>query len=125
MSDSRCLECDLPAVWERHTQFAGIHPFCDEHARKESDFNKSDDCTFWQKIGDSMQAESGEKQRTEPAPIPMLIYCPMCKARHIDEGEFATKSHHTHACQTCGHVWRPAVVATVGVQFLPGFKNGA
>jgi rubredoxin len=58
-------------------------------------------------------------------PVPMLLHCPLCSARHIDEGEFATKSHHTHACQECGHVWRPAVVATVGVQFLPGFKNGA
>lgn len=57
-------------------------------------------------------------------PIPMLLWCPMCAARHIDDGEFATKPHHTHACQSCGAVWRPAVNATVGVQFLPGFKNG-
>lgn len=56
-------------------------------------------------------------------PIPMLLHCPMCSQRHLDDGEFATKPHHTHACQFCGHVWRPAVVDTVGVQFLPGFKN--
>lgn len=56
-------------------------------------------------------------------PIPMRIPCPACGELHIDEGEFATKSHHTHACQLCGNVWRPAVVATVGVKFLPGFKN--
>lgn len=56
-------------------------------------------------------------------PIPMIIHCPMCRARHIDKGEFATKHHHTHACQECGHVWRPAIVPTVGVQFLPGFKD--
>jgi predicted RNA-binding Zn-ribbon protein involved in translation (DUF1610 family) len=56
-------------------------------------------------------------------PIPMLLWCPMCGARHIDEGEFATKVHHTHSCQSCGMTWRPAVVATVGVQFLPGFRN--
>ena len=56
-------------------------------------------------------------------PIPMRIICPDCKALHIDEGEFATKPHHTHACQECGAVWRPAVVHTVGVRFLPGFKN--
>lgn len=56
-------------------------------------------------------------------PIPMLLHCPMCKERHIDIGEFSTKAHHTHACQKCGHVWRPAVVPTVGVDFLPGFKN--
>ena len=42
---------------------------------------------------------------------------------HIDEGEFATKPHHTHACQACGHVWRPAIVPTTGVRFLPGFKT--
>jgi len=57
------------------------------------------------------------------APVPMLLTCPACNARHIDEGEFATKVHHTHSCQHCGMTWRPAVVATVGVRFLPGFKN--
>jgi len=56
-------------------------------------------------------------------PIPMLLYCPECGMRHVDRGEFATKPHYTHACQGCGHVWRPAIVATVGVQFLPGFKD--
>lgn len=55
-------------------------------------------------------------------PIPMILFC-MCGQRHIDEGEFATKPHHTHACQACGIVWRPAIGPTVGVQFLPGFKN--
>jgi hypothetical protein len=56
-------------------------------------------------------------------PIPMRLNCPSCGALHIDEGEFATKPHHTHACQSCGMVWRPAVCTTVGVRFLPGFKN--
>lgn len=53
----------------------------------------------------------------------MLLWCPACGARHYDLGEFASKPHHTHACQSCGLVWRPAIVPTVGVQFLPGFKN--
>ena len=57
-------------------------------------------------------------------PIPMILHCPSCRVRHIDTGEYASKHHHTHACQSCGMVWRPAIVATVGVQFLPGFKNG-
>lgn len=56
-------------------------------------------------------------------PIPMILWCPACSARHIDTGDFATKPHHTHACQTCGMVWRPAIVPTCGVRFLPGFKN--
>jgi predicted RNA-binding Zn-ribbon protein involved in translation (DUF1610 family) len=55
--------------------------------------------------------------------IPMILTCPSCGARHIDEGEFATKRHHTHACQSCGLVWRPAKEFTVGVQFLPGYKS--
>lgn len=55
--------------------------------------------------------------------IPIRLWCPDCGRLHVDEGEWATKPHHTHACQYCGAVWRPAVVATVGVRFLPGFKN--
>lgn len=58
-------------------------------------------------------------------PVPMLLTCPSCGKRHVDAGEFATKAHHTHACQHCGMVWRPALVATVGVQFLPGFRDEA
>ena len=58
-------------------------------------------------------------------PIPMLLWCPECGKRHVDVGDFATLKHHTHACQKCGHVWRPALVNTIGVRFLPGFKNEA
>jgi len=59
----------------------------------------------------------------------MLLLCQSCHARHIDAFDpatgvdYAVEPHHTHACQACGVVWRPALVATVGVQFLPGFKN--
>lgn len=53
----------------------------------------------------------------------MILHCPECKARHVDAGEFSTKPHHTHACQSCGLTWRPAIIPTVGVQFLPGFKG--
>lgn len=63
--------------------------------------------------------------RDEIAPMPILLWCPECRQRHIDVGEFATKLHTTHACQHCGHVWRPAIAPTVGVQFLPGFKNAS
>lgn len=76
-----------------------------------------------------------KEKKTEPLPlesepeaprgaIPMILHCPMCRERHIDEGDFATKLHHTHACQSCGVVWRPAILPTVGVKFLPGFKDG-
>lgn len=64
-----------------------------------------------------------DPHRKEQHGIPMLLWCPECGARHVDLGEFATKVHRDHACQNCGLVWRPALVPTVGVQFLPGFKN--
>lgn len=77
----------------------------------------SDAVTFWR----------NSKPEKIHAPIPMLLTCPNpdCCKRHIDRGEFATKAHHTHACQECGMVWRPAVEPTVGVQHLPGFKDPA
>ncbi len=56
-------------------------------------------------------------------PVPMLLWCPSCGERHIDSEVWAARAHHTHACQECGMVWRPAVVDTVGVVFLPGFRN--
>lgn len=74
---------------------------------------------------------AAEKRPVEPkidnpaAPVPILLHCPECNERHIDRGEFATKVHHTHSCQFCGMTWRPAVVPTVGVQFLPGFGPSA
>ncbi len=56
-------------------------------------------------------------------PLPLLLWCPGCRDRHVDHGEYAVKPHHTHACQSCGMVWRPALGPTRGVQFLPGFKD--
>lgn len=55
--------------------------------------------------------------------VDLILFCPMCNQRHYDEGEWEQKPHHTHACQHCGFVWRPAVEDTRGVRFLPGFKN--
>lgn len=62
----------------------------------------------------------------EQQPIPIRLQCPntQCNAMHIDSGKFLTKPHHTHACQYCGATWRPAIVNTIGVRFLPGFKDG-
>ena len=56
-------------------------------------------------------------------PVPMRLHCPECGELHVDVGEFEFKVHHTHSCQLCGATWRPCVRPTVGVQFLPGFRN--
>ncbi len=61
-----------------------------------------------------------ERARSEAAPIPVVVHCPMCRAQHIDEGEWATTRHHrTHRCQECGCDFRLADVPTVGVRALP------
>lgn len=44
-----CLKCENEAVWIRHTQFAGNHPFCNECARGEKDFGKESPYYFWGK----------------------------------------------------------------------------
>lgn len=49
-----CMECGKPAVWERSTQFAGDHPYCDECAHKEEDFGENDSYQYWTKlVGDA------------------------------------------------------------------------
>lgn len=72
-----------------------------------------------------LQVKIFQLEEAAKRPIPLIITCPAptCGARHIDEGEWAIRVHHTHSCQKCGMTWRPAVVPTVGVRFLPGFKN--
>lgn len=80
------------------------------------------DITVSNLIGALDEVMDSRARRVEP-PIPMLLWCPECGQRHVDRGAFAEKAHHTHACQECGMTWRPAIVATVGMLFLPGFKD--
>lgn len=66
-------------------------------------------------------------------PIPMVLHCPECGLQHIDAPEWAFGSdkvfaadekpwtnppHRSHLCAGCGHIWRPADVATVGVHSI-------
>lgn len=65
-------------------------------------------------------------------PIDMVLHCPSCGAQHIDApwkfGSALTNEqitgaaqmwdnppHRSHLCHACGHIWRPADVATNGV----------
>lgn len=46
-----CSECTEPAVWVRSTQFAGEHPYCEKHAKEQSDFNdEPDSYCYWYKV---------------------------------------------------------------------------
>ena len=46
----KCIMCDRDAVWVRSTQFAGDHPFCEEHAKAEEGFGVNDSYEFWYKV---------------------------------------------------------------------------
>lgn len=50
-------------------------------------------------------------------PIPMVLFCPNCGMQHIDAPApgWDNPPHRSHLCHECGHIWRPADVATVGV----------
>lgn len=53
-----------------------------------------------------------------PTPKPMILHCPKCGMKHIDEGEWASvRRHKSHLCMGCGEIWRPFDFHTVGVAF--------
>lgn len=60
-----------------------------------------------------------EPHPTPNAAVPMLLWCPRCERKHIDEHMWETRSHKTHLCRWCKHEWRPFEYATVGVERLP------
>lgn len=59
----------------------------------------------WQKFHESQHL----------TPVSMILFCPYCRRQHVDEGEWVTRAHSSHACVYCNHVWRAADVPTVGV----------
>lgn len=64
------------------------------------------------------------------APIPMLLFCPVCGVQHVDEAEpdtgWTNPPHRSHLCHACRHVWRPSDVPTTGVATLEtrGSRDG-
>ena len=57
---------------------------------------------------------------TPGTPIQMILHCPACGVQHIDAPDERTEAwdnppHRSHLCHGCGHIWRPADVATKGV----------
>lgn len=55
-------------------------------------------------------------------PVPMILFCPVCGERHIDQpdpaNEWTNPPHRSHLCAACGHIWRPADICTVGVETI-------
>lgn len=93
-------------VSERKTEPRGWRCFC----RAENGRVVALCSTHAHAVHEALEMEEKRRREEPPTPIPMILTCPSCGVRHVDEGEFATKPHHTHACQHCGLVWRPAIV---------------
>ncbi|RQS85137.1 hypothetical protein [Burkholderia seminalis] len=93
-------------------------------------------------IADALRAILAAPPVEQPAaaPIPMLLFCPRCGTQHVDAPEtepgrlissgpnagravapkvtWDNPPHRSHLCHACGIVWRPADVATVGVESI-------
>ncbi|HYD38081.1 MAG TPA: helix-turn-helix transcriptional regulator [Allosphingosinicella sp.] len=66
----------------------------------------------------------------ERAPIDMLLFCPKCGVKHVDDPEpgmvrkgvseepWTNPPHRSHLCHACYTIWRPADVPTNGVERL-------
>lgn len=107
------------------------------HVRRTLEFNEDVDpvtgiCVLpthpgavrrFQRVGDLPPPPDAQIVPAESTSIPLLLWCPECGERHIDRGKLAETLHRTHACQACGMLWAPAVVPTIGVQYLPGCKS--
>jgi len=61
----KCLVCGQPAIWTRHTQFAGDHPYCEHHAKKEDDFGEDDSYSYWSKAAEIMSDKGYEESTHE------------------------------------------------------------
>ncbi len=71
-----------------------------------------------------VEGPPGEPARVPTPPLPVLLFCPMCKKQHIDKLEpdgidWRTRPHRKHLYLGCGHVWKPCALHTVGVETLP------
>lgn len=79
---NECIICKKPASWTRCTQFAGDHPFCEEHARAEAGFGENDSYEFWKQ-----NVISGANQQEDDT-IPYEI------STHEKQAEFAAKRNY-------------------------------
>lgn len=97
----------------------------------QNGFDHIDDNVELMVVSSAKLIEFVKLQRT-PRPIDMILFCPKCGKQHVDEPGDATRwannehppktdtpwtnpPHRSHLCHGCGHIWRPADVATNGV----------
>lgn len=98
----------------------------------------------WHGLLDCTLLNQAHELATQVQPVPMVLHCPQCHMQHIDDEEHASARsyvdggplgmiettsidgavvwdnppHRSHLCHACGCVWRPADVATTGVESI-------
>ena len=105
-------------------------------------FRVGDD--FLPQIGGTVEYRRVSQAARTTESLDMVLYCPSCGQQHIDKDETKNRAHapncnlffdmsnhgcncgfsklwnnpphRTHLCASCGHQWRPADVATNGVE---------
>jgi hypothetical protein len=94
-----------------------------------------------------LSARVTELEARLASPIDILLFCPNCAERHVDEAKpdicetcghgeaecscaeytaWLNPPHKSHRCEECNHVWRPADVPTNGVRAIQtkGLRDG-
>jgi hypothetical protein len=89
----KCFECTAPAVWERSTQFAGDHYYCDFHARSESDFNVNDSYACWVNLHEQQMNELVEKMGTLKNRVDNVL----AGAEHVTDKGYELSTHEKQA----------------------------
>jgi hypothetical protein len=126
---------DFEAAWAAYCSVSTPDAKLRLGAALKADRARRPACTSCEEVEELADADHAEIERLRaelaamsvlgptPSPIPMRIICPACGELHVDEGTFATTPHRNHSCQACGLTWQPCTLPTVGVRFLPGYRN--
>ena len=94
-----------------YNEHCGVRPATDYYGCREQPSSAQEVIMAWNtRTHSPAQAE----------PIPMVLYCPFCGEKHVDEPKpeigWDDPPHRSHECQKCKRVWRPADVPTRGVR---------
>ena len=69
-SEPGCLKT---ATYLRHTKFFGSHPYCEEHAKKQSDFSPTAPRSEWEKLGEAEPSTLEDRPSTPIKETPAVV----------------------------------------------------
>lgn len=102
-----CPNCGAESTIPAQSAFIDEGWLCGSWSHRGS-FRKSKMCNYAESL----------RRASPPAPERRPLNCPECGKPHVDRDEWATKPHHTHLCEHCGHEWRVEPYA-FGIEPVP------